>query len=529
MNTNSQYDSIIIGGGHNGLVTAAYLSQAGRRVLLLERRDLLGGAAATEALQPDCLINTGTQDAGLFRPEIVQDLGLHRYGLEWIHSPVALFAPQPDGRTLTLWRNWQENIDEIAPFSKADAEKYPAFIRFLERVTGVLDSVMLLTPPDLFALSPDEMMAWGKVGLQLRRLGKRDMMAFLRILPMPVKEFLDEWFESDALKGALGSSGIAGSMQGPMASGTTLTFLYHLLGQPNGGFRASAYVRGGVGHLSAILAQAAQDLGAEIRTGTTVDGILLDDERAVGVVLANGERLLAKTVVSGADPQRTFFNLIGAPELEPRFVRKVRNIRFRGCTAQVNLILSGLPAFAGQTGEAQLTGRILISPSLDYLERAYDNAKYGRVSTSPYLEVVIPTLSDPSLAPSGTHTMSIRMQYAPYHLREGDWDSKRDWLGDQIIEALTPYAPGLSDLIQHQQVITPLDWEQTYGLTEGNIFHGEMALDQMLIMRPVAGFGQYRTPIEKLYLCGAGTHPGGGVTGASGFNAAREILLDLEA
>jgi phytoene dehydrogenase-like protein len=398
----------------------------------------------------------------------------------------------------------------------------------LDRVTGVLESLLLLTPPNLFALSLDEMMTWGKVGLHLRGLGRRDMMEFLRILPMPIKEFLDEWFESDALKGALGASAIAGSMQGPRASGTTLTLLYHMLGQPNGGFRASAYVRGGVGQLSTALAQAAQDLGAEIRTGAAVERILLDDERATGVRLADGRQLTAKTVVSSAGPRRTFFDLIGAPELEPRFARRVRNIRFRGCTAQVNLVLSGLPTFAGQIDQAQLQGHILLSPGLDYLERAYDDAKYGRVSASPYLEAVIPTLSDPSLAPAGRHIMAIRMQYAPYHLRDGNWASQREALGDQIIQALAPYAPNLPGLIQYRHVTTPLDWEQTYGLTEGNIFHGEMALDQMLFMRPVPGFGQYRTPIQGLYLCGAGTHPGGGVTGAPGFNAAREILKDLE-
>jgi phytoene dehydrogenase-like protein len=305
-----------------------------------------------------------------------------------------------------------------------------------------------------------------------------------------------------------------------------LSLLYHALGQTQTGFKASRFVRGGLGRLIDVLAQVAQTHGAEIRTGAEVAQILVNDDRATGVRLADGETISASRVISSADPRRTFFDLVGAVNLPVRFVRRVRAMRFRGCTARVNLALRDLPSFNGQTEAAQLGGHIIIAPSLEYLERAYDAAKYGSISTHPYLEAVIPTALDPSLAPDGQHTMSITMQYAPYHLRDGTWADQGETLGDQIVQTLAAYAPGLSDLILARQVITPLDWEQIYGLTEGSLTHGEMQLDQMLMMRPVPGYGQYRTPIENLYLCGAGTHPGGGITGAPGFNAARQILCE---
>ncbi len=570
---NSQYDAIIIGGGHNGLVTAAYLAKAGKKVLVLEQRETLGGVAATEEIReaPGFKFNTGATDAGMLRPEIVAELKLRQHRLEFIESPVTVFAPQPDGPALTLWRDPRETLADIGRFSPTDAEKFPAFIRLLTTLTGVLDKIMTLPPPSLEEIKPGELVPWAKLGLKLKGLGQKEMMEFLRVLPMSVSELLDEWFESDALKGVLGTAGITGLMQGPQAQGTTFVLLYNYLGAAaSGGFRASRFVLGGIGQLSAALASAARHAGhgAHIRTEAEVVQILLEEDtntgekRAVGVVLASGEEILAKAVISNADPRRTFFGLVGAPNLEPHFVRRVKNIRYRGCVAKVNLALSGLPKFTsltppyfpprerGGTGEGDiggwgeyLGGHTLISPSLEYLERAYDDAKYGRFSTQPYLDVVIPTVLDPSLAPSGQHVMSITMQYAPYHLRQGSgggeagdakrggasWDDRqRQILGDTIINTLAQYAPNLKDLIRHCQVITPLDWERDYGLTEGNIYHGEMTLDQLLFMRPVAGYGQYRTPVDRLYLCGSGTHPGGGITGAPGYNAAREILRDLK-
>ncbi|MBE7552346.1 MAG: NAD(P)/FAD-dependent oxidoreductase [Anaerolineales bacterium] len=542
---NNNYDALIIGGGHNGLVTAAYLAKAGKKVLVLERRDTLGGAAATEEIWPGFKINTGASDAGMLRPEVVAELGLRRHGLEFIESQVTAFAPQPNGPALTLWRDPRETRAEIARFSPADAEKFPAFMRLVTALTSILDNIMTLTPPSLEEAKPGDLFPWAKLGLKLKGLGQREMMEFLRVLPMTAQEFLDEWFESEALKGLLGAAGISGTMQGPQSSGTAFVLLYHYLGAADGGFKATRLVRGGTGQLVAALASAARQYGAELRTGAEVSRILLAENpntgetQAVGVVLAGGEEILAKAVISNADPRRTLFGLVGAPNLEPHLIRRVRNIRYRGCVAKVNLALNGLPEFTslpeGDAAEnnAYLGGHIVISPTLEYLERAYDDAKYGRFSAQPYLDVIIPSVLDPSLAPAGQHVMSITMQYAPYKLQGREqgsgWDERqKQALVDKIVDTLAHYAPNLKDLIRHCQILTPLDWEQEYGLTEGSIFHGEMGLDQLLFMRPVPGYGQYRTPVGRLYLCGAGTHPGGGVTGAPGYNAAREILSDLK-
>lgn len=523
---NQTYDAIIIGGGHNGLVTAATLAQAGQNVLVLEQREVLGGAAATEEIFPGFQVNTGAPDAGLFQDEIVRALFLKMYGLEFRQSPVLLFAPQPDGRSLTLWRDEAKSVAEIGRFSRRDAECYPAFVRQVGRMAAILQAMLLLTPPTLSELNINDMMGWGKLGLKVKGLGRQEMMEFLRLLPMPAQDYLDEWFESDALKGALGSSAVIGMMQGPRSAGTTLMFLYQAA-SGEGCVRAGRFVQGGVGQLSAVLAAVARQHGAEIRTGAAVARVLLADGKATGVALASGETLHARVVISNADPRCTFFELVGPQNLEPRFMRHVRNILYRGSTAKLNLALRDLPWFHGQTTAEQLSGHIVISPSLDYLEKGYDDAKYGRFSAHPHLHITIPTLTDPTLAPTGQHVMCVTMQYAPYHLRDANWNEQREALGNHILHTLSLYAPNLPDLILHRQVLTPLDWEQDYGLTEGSIFHGQMGLDQLLVMRPVPGWGQYRTPIENLYLCGAGTHPGGGVTGAPGYNAAREVLQAL--
>ena len=521
------YDALIIGAGHNGLVTAATLAQAGKRVLVLERRNTLGGAAATEEIFPGFKFNTGAHDAGLFRPEIIAALQLEQHGLQLMKSHVAAFAPQPNGAALTLWRDEQKNLAEIARLSQSDAEKFPAFVRLMNKLAEGLRSLLLLTPPNIAQSGLNELLTWASAGLKIKNLGKHEMMEFLRVLPMTAAEFLNEWFESAALKGLLGATSVAGSMQGPQASGTAFMLLYHYLGEANAGFKASSFVRGGMGQLAVALANAAQAHGAEIRTNTEVVWIIHKEEKAFGVLLKTGEEISARAIISNADPRRTFFDLVGAPHFGPTFVRRVRNIRYRGASAKMNLALSSLPRFNGAESEAQLSGHIIICPSLEYLERAYDDAKYGRYSSHPYLDIVIPSLLDSSLAPSGQHVMSITIQHAPYKLRESNWEEQREALGDHIINTLAQYAPNVRDLILHRQVLTPLDWEREYGLTEGSEFHGQMGLDQLMFMRPVAGFGQYRTPIENLYLCGAGTHPGGGVTGAPGYNAAREVLKDL--
>ena len=520
----NQYDVIIIGGGHNGLVAAASLAKTRKKVLVLEKRPNLGGAAATEELFPGFKMNTGATDAGMFQDQIVQDLFLKMHGLEFRESPLLYFAPQPDGRSLTIYRDVAKTQAEIAKFSQRDAEKYPAFVQQINSMTAVLREMLLQTPPDLMERNYGELFSWGKVGFKLKRQGNKMMMEFMRVLPMPANDYLNEWFESDLLKGLLGADAITGSVQGPRAAGTTLMLLY----QHINGFGQSRTVLGGMGALSAALATAAQKYGAEICTDTAVSQILVnDDGKAIGVLLTNGDQILAPAILSSVDPQHTFLEMVGPQQLEPRFVRQVRNIIYQGSTARLNLALSGLPQVAGLTDSQSLTGRTRIAPSLDYLEKASDAAKYGQISTHPYLEFSLPSLSDGSLAPAGQHTMSITMKYAPFHLQEGDWENGRTLLTERILSTLAPYMPNLDELILHQQLLTPMDYAQSYGLAEGSIYQGQMSLDQLLVMRPVPAWGRYATPIQNLYLCGAGTHPGGGVTGAPGFNAARELLLAL--
>ena len=523
---NNSYDAIIIGAGHNGLVTAAYLARAGLAVLLLESREVLGGLAATEELFSAYRFNIGAAGAGMFSPKIIKDLALEKAGLSFIENEAALFAPQLDGTALTLWRDNERSIESIATLAPADAGRYQAYLAEQQALVKALGTALSRTPPDLGQLSAGELFPWLKVGWKLRRSGQPDMMDFLRVLPLPVRDYLDSWFVNKALKGVLAIPAVAGGMPGPYAAGTTLMMLYHQLGGMNGGYRTGRFVQGGVGQLSKALAASAQANGAEIHTGFRVASVILDDEKARGVILANGDAVAAQMIVSNADPRRTFFELVGGAHLEPTFMREVANIRYRGMTASVNLALSDLPAFIGATDEQQLTGYISIAPSMEYLEHAYDAAKYGRISPNLVLEATIPSLLDPTLAPEGHHVMSITVQYAPYHLADGNWDDQREQLGDQVVATLARYAPDLPGLVVQRHVTTPLDWERDFSLTEGQIYHGQMGLDQLLFMRPVPGYANYRTPFEGLYLCGAGTHPGGGISGMPGYNAARVILKD---
>ena len=523
-------DAIVIGAGHNGLVTGSLLAKAEFKTVVLEQRDVLGGAAATEEVFPGFKINTGADDAGLFHDEIIEELNLAAHGLAFHENEVAVFAPQPDGTALTLWRDQAQSVAEIARFSPRDAERYPDFAAEINQHAQALRGMLLLTPPELMERKLSDATAWGKFSLSLRRMGSKEMMEFMRVLPMPANDYLNEWFESDALKGTLAAPALFGNQLGVRGAGTTFMLLY----QHTGGFLRRRAVVGGMGQLSTALAAAAEEHGAEIRLGAAVDHILLahtsmgDDDQAAGVVLADGTEIQGNIVVSNADPRRTFFGLVGPTNLEPRFMNHVRNIIYRGVTAKINLALSGLPQFNGQTDASQLSGCIRISPSLEYLERAYDAAKYGNPSPNPILDMTIPTLLDPALAPDGQHILSITMQYAPYNLAGSNWTEQRERLGDTILDTVSRYAPDLQSLILERQILTPLDWEQTYGLTEGSIHHGQMSLDQLLIMRPVSGWSRYRTPVKNLFLCGAGTHPGGGVTGAPGYNAAREVIKVLK-
>ena len=524
----SDYDVVVIGAGHNGLVAAAYLAIRGVRVLVLEARNVLGGAAATEEIFPGYQVDIGAGHAGLFRTEIAAEFGLEEHGLEFLDSPISALS-LTQGDALRLWRDPDAAREEIGRHSKADAARYLDFIKWIKAQASTYLAAQDRVPPDLtskgFLGYLPGLAPWSRLALQLRRRGGKAVSEFLRTIPISAEQLLDEWFENPVLKGAFASSGIEGSMQGPKASGTGLMILYQAA---NGFPPLVRYVRGGTGALASALAEAATKRGVEIQTGVGVDRILTSEYHATGVALSNGQEIRCNVIVSSADPRTTLLDLVGASNLELRVMRRARNIRFRGSTAKVNLALDRLPEFGGVQDITELSGRILVSPSTDYLERAYDDAKYQAWSRAPYLDMSIPTILDSTRAPKGKHLLSIVVRYAPYRLEDGDWDSRREAFGDHVVATIARYAPDLPKTILHRQVLTPLDYEREYRLPEGSIHHGQMALDQLLMMRPIAGYGRYRSPVEGLYFCGAGAHPGGGVTGAPGRNAAKVIAKDIK-
>jgi phytoene dehydrogenase-like protein len=520
------YDAIIIGAGHNGLVTAAYLAKAGKKVLVLERRSIVGGITLTEEIFPGFEFSTCAHLAGSFSSGIVADLDLKNHGFELLALDPLLFAPSLGGPSLMIPRDFDKAAAEIGRHSKFDADRYPAFCALAKNLSAFLQTLYGTALPDKAnpgSFNPAEFL---KIGWKFHRLGEKEMYEFLRILPMSVADWLNEWFESDLLKAALAASGVLGSFVGPHQQGTSFNLLHHQLGESNGALRMAGFVRGGIGQLPQALAKASQRFGAEIRTGAEVIKIFTKDGAATGIVLENGEEIHAAQVISSADVKRTFLKLVEPTYLDPHFLLQVRNIRARGTVAKVNLALDALPKFksANNHAAAALGGVIHIGPTLGYLERACDDAKYGRLSAQPFLEITIPSIADPSLAPAGKHVMSVGMQSAPYDLRGSDWNQQRDTLGDTVVHLIEEYAPGFKNSVLHRQILTPLDLEQEYGLTGGHLYHAEMALDQIFFMRPVPGWSRYHTPIENLFLCGSGTHPGGGVTGLPGYYAAKEIL-----
>ena len=517
-------DCIVIGAGINGLTAAAYLARSGRRVLVLERLAELGGYARKVELAPGFRIDAGAHDLGWIPPRVVRELELRRHGVELLQPEPSVFAPLPGGGHLSLGRDRVASVESIRRHSAPDAAKWPAFCDRVARLAGFLEHLYSVPVPDVSGATVAELMSLLALGRRLRGLGRSEMMELLRTLPMAVAELLDDWFESDALKGTVGASGTMGILQGPRSSGTAFVMLHRHVGMGTAPPRTRCVVRGGTGRLAQALAAAARALGAEVRTAAEVASIDVRDGRATGVVLSGGERIAARNIVSSVDARQTLLRLAGPACLDPEVVRAAQHIKFRGAMARVNLALGELPRFAASPGnDALLHGAISIAPSLEYLERAYDDAKYGGVSRRPYLEARIPSLHDPSLAPVGRHVMSVVVQHVPYRLRDGAWDDvRREALGDLVVRTLAEYAPALPGAIVARQVLTPRDLEQEFGLTEGNITQGELTLDQILIARPIPGWARYRTPIDGLYLCGVGTHPGN--AGSPGLLAAEEIL-----
>lgn len=516
---------IIVGGGHNGLVTAFYLAKAGFKPLVLESRAVVGGCATTEEIAPGFRCSTLSHSMGPLRDDVYRDMQLERHGLNMLRSDLRVFAPAPDGRSLFIYDDTEKSAQSIAKLSAKDAKQYKEFQKVLARIGSVMSGLMSMTPPSIQSPKAADMMGLLKTGKRVRGLGKENMYRLLRWGPMAIADLAAEWFETELLRAIIAARGIFGTFLGPWSAGSSTVMLLRAAADNHPAGPAASVV-GGMGALTQAMAAAATAAGAQIRVNAPVAQISAKDGAATGVVLKSGEEILADAVISNVDPQQTLLSLLDPGNLEPDFVVKTRNYRAVGTVAKVNLALSGLPKFTAANGEA-LTGRIHIGPEIDYLERAFDHAKYGEFSTKPYLEATIPSIADSSLAPAGKHVMSIYMQFAPFELKNGDWDSQRNALGDVVVKTLAEYAPNLPGLIEHRQVITPKDLQTTYGLTGGHIFHGELSLDQLFTMRPMLEWARYRTPISGLYLCGSGTHPGAGLTGASGANAAREILKDL--
>jgi len=520
-----KYDAIVIGGGHNGLTAAAYLAGAGRKVLVLERRHVLGGAAVTEEVFPGFRFSVASYVVSLLRPEIIRDLDLPRHGLEILPLD-GTFTPMPNGDHLWRVNDHAKTRREIARHSKLDAEAYDEYGKAMVEMARFVKPILNMTPPDPMTLDPRELMKLVFLGRRFHGLEAADRYNQVQLMTMSAVDFLDQWFETDVLKATMSASGIIGTFLGVRSPGTAYVLLHHYMGEIDGAFRSWGFARGGTGAISNAIAAAARERGAEIRTEAPVARIRLQSGRATGVVLSNGDELDAGMVLSSVDPNLTFLKFMDPDrELPAEFVEEIRRYKYRGSSGKVNLALEALPNFTSLPGPgAHLRGAISISPSVEYMERAYDQAKYGEFSRRPYIDMVIPTLTDPSVAPPGKHILSCFVQYAPYKLRSGTWDEQRDAFGDTVIDTIAEHAPNIRDIILHKQVLTPLDIERTFGLTEGNIFQGELTLEQLFFLRPAPGWAQYTTPIRGLWMCGSATHPGGGIMGAPGRNAALRIL-----
>lgn len=520
-------DVIVVGGGHNGLACAAYLAKAGLDVLVLERRDVIGGAAATEEPWPGYRISSASYVVSLLPPRIVRELDLERHGYEVSIVTPDYFVPFPDGSGLTLWGDAARDAAEIGKFSAADADAYLEFDRYFARVAHLLKDLLFVVPPNL---SWTELPKWAAVGSRLRGWTGRDVAEAVRLFTMSAADFLDEWFTDDRVKGAMATQAIIGAWCGPMSPGSAYVLMHHWIGEVNGHEGAWGWVRGGMGGISEAIAGAARAAGAEIRAGAGVRSIKVSGGRAQGVELQDGSLLAARRVISGAHPIATYRDLVGFEHLPDDVVRDVKRFRSRSGSVKVNLALSELPratAWDASRPESPHRGLMAISPSIEYLERAWDDAKYGRWSRNPYVEMIFPTAHEPGLAPDGRHVALAFTQYGPYELADGSWDDQRAAYGDQVMATIEQYCPGFAASVEHAEVLAPPDIEARFGLVGGNIFQGEMSPDQMLSLRPIFGYGDYRSPVDGLYLCGSGTHPGGGVMAVPGRNASRVVLADV--
>jgi len=522
----SKYDAIVVGGGHNGLVAAAYLARAGRKTVVLERRGMPGGCAVTEELWPGYRVSTGAYLVSLLQERIVRELELERFGYRVIPKDPAFFSVYPDGHHLFFWQDEGKTLAEIAKFSARDAEAFPKYEAYLESLAVVVESLLLVTPPELPPRKPGDFIEYLKLLGRFRKLGPREITGLVKIFTQSAADLLDEWFESPEIKVTLATDGVIGANGGPRSAGTAYILMHHCMGGVGGKRGLWGFVKGGMGAVSEAIAASARSRGAEIRLNAPVSRVLIRDGRAYGVAMENGDEIHADIVASNLDPKSTFLRLVEPAALDPEFRAAIGHYRVEGTSLKMNLALDGLPDFSALPGTPgpQHGATMHICPSIEYVERAWDDAKYGRPSRNPLIEMTCPTIYDPELVPAGKHIMGIFLQYAPYTLRDASWDDLREPYGDRVLDVIAEYAPNIQGIVRERQVLSPLDLERRFGIAGGNIFHGEMSLDQMFFLRPVAGWARYKTPVRGLYLCGSGAHPGGGVMGAPGYNAAREML-----
>jgi phytoene dehydrogenase-like protein len=522
----AKYDAIIIGGGHNGLVAACYLSRAGRKVLVLERRYVVGGACVTEETFPGFKVSTAAYVNSLFHPQIIRDLNLASYGFALLERNPSSFSPFKDGRYLLMGGDMQLNLREIAKFSQKDVEAYPEYELMLERVAKVVEPILTLVPPNIIHPGLSGMWKLFQLGRSFQKMGP-GLGEAIDVLTGAARPLLDRWFESEQLKATLATDAIIGAYAAPSMPGTAYVLFHHVMGETNGKRGVWAYVKGGMGGLTQALAQSARASGVEIRCDAEVAKILTQEGAVTGVALASGEEVYAPRVASNVDCRLTFTKLLDPKILPPDFAEAIGRINYDSASLKINVALTELPNFTACPGAKgpQHHGTIHLCPDQDYIERGFDDAKYGRPSADPILECTLPSAVDPSVAPPGQHLMSMFIQYAPYKLKEGTWDDEqKNRFADRCFDVLEEYAPNFKKSVIARQILSPLDLEKTFNMTGGNIFQGSMTLNQLFLFRPVPGFADYRTPIKGLYLCGAATHPGGGVMGIAGWNAARVML-----